>query len=128
MHEGNLYRNIQTNTAIIQTPMKMKKNVPGDTITRSMSELWKDTGNVYKTVMVITKRANQISQDMKNDIHNKLQEVASYTDNLDEIFENKEQIEISKHYEKMPKPVLIATTEFEDGEVYYRSPMENLNK
>lgn len=108
--------------------MKTKKNVPGDTITRSMVEMWKDTGNVYKSVMIMAKRANQISLDVKNDINRKLQEVANYTDNLDEFFENKEQIEISKHYERMPKPVLVATAEFENGEVYYRLPSDNLNK
>lgn len=107
--------------------MEIKKNnVPTNTITRSMQELWKDTDNVYESVMIIAKRANQLSLEIKQDLAVKLQEFASYADNLDEVFENQEQIEISRFYEKLPKPTLIATSEFQDNELYYRMPGENL--
>ena len=99
-----------------------KSSAPSNTVTRDMMKLSADTGNVYETVMIIGKRANQISVEMKQDLEKKLQEFASYTDNLEEIFENREQIEISKFYERIPKPVLIATQEFEDGEIYCRDP------
>lgn len=91
-----------------------KSNAPTNTITRDMMRLSEDTGNVYETVMVIGKRANQISVEMKQDLEKKLQEFASYNDNLEEVFENREQIEISRYYEKLPKPTLIAAQEYED--------------
>lgn len=97
-----------------------KTNAPTTTVTRDLMELCKDTGNIYETVMVIAKRANQISQEIKNELSKKLQEFASYSDNLEEVFENREQIEISKYYEKQPKPGLTAISEFEAGEIYYR--------
>ena len=99
-----------------------KTNAPTNTVTRNLMELCEDTGNIYETVSIIGKRANQIAAEMKNDLSKKLQEFASYTDNLEEIFENREQIEISKFYERIPKPVLIATQEFEDGQIYFRNP------
>ena len=99
-----------------------KTNAPTNTVTRNLMELCEDTGNIYETVAIIGKRANQIAAEMKNDLSKKLQEFASYTDNLEEIFENREQIEISKFYERIPKPVLIATQEFEDGQIYFRNP------
>ena len=80
------------------------------------------TGNVYETVCIIAKRANQISVEMKNDLEKKLQEFASFNDNLEEVFENREQIEISRYYEKLPKPTLIAAQEYQEGKVYYRNP------
>ena len=76
----------------------------------------------YETVAIIGKRANQISVEMKNDLSKKLQEFASYNDNLEEVFENREQIEISRYYEKLPKPTLIAAQEYEEGKVYFRNP------
>ena len=99
-----------------------KSNAPTNTITRDMMRLSEDTGNVYETVVVIGKRANQISVEMKQDLEKKLQEFASYTDNLEEIFENREQIEISKFYERMPKPTLIAFEELKENEIYHRNP------
>ena len=81
-----------------------------------------ETGNIYESVAIIAKRANQISSDLKSEISKKLQEFASTSDNLDEVFENREQIEISRFYEKLPKPSLIATQEFIDGKIYYRNP------
>ena len=97
-----------------------KSNAPKNTITRDMMRLSEDTGNVYETVVIIGKRANQISVEMKQDLEKKLQEFASYNDNLEEVFENREQIEISKHYEKLPKPTSIAIQEWLDGEIYFR--------
>lgn len=92
------------------------------TITRELNKLSEDTGNVYESVMIISKRANQIGTQMKHDLEKKLQEFASFTDNLEEVFENREQIEISRYYEKLPKATLIAVKEYEDGNVYFRNP------
>jgi len=99
-----------------------KTNAPLNTVTRDMIELSKDTGNVYETVCIIAKRANQIAGEMKHDLEKKLQEFASLNDNLEEISENREQIEISRYYEKLPKPTLIATQEYVDHKLYYRNP------
>ena len=96
------------------------KQVPTDTITRNLSELAKPTGNIYETVMIIAKRANQISANVKQELSQKLEEFSNYADTLEETFENREQIEISKHYERLPKPTLVAIEEFRDGEIYYR--------
>ena len=105
-----------------------KTNAPSNTITRNMVELCEDTGNVYETVAIIGKRANQIAVEMKNDLSKKLQEFASYNDNLEEVFENRQQIEISRYYEKLPKPTLIAAQEYEEGKVYYRNPAKEKEK
>ena len=105
-----------------------KPTAPSNTITRNMVELCEDTGNVYETVAIIGKRANQIAVEMKNDLSKKLQEFASYNDNLEEVFENREQIEISRYYEKLPKPTLIAAQEYEEGKVYYRNPAKEKEK
>ena len=105
-----------------------KTNAPSNTITRNMVELCEDTGNVYETVAIIGKRASQIAVEMKNDLSKKLQEFASYNDNLEEVFENREQIEISRYYEKLPKPTLIAAQEYEEGKVYYRNPAKEKEK
>ena len=104
-----------------------KTNAPTNTITRDMIKLCDQTGNVFETVAIIAKRANQISVEMKQDLEKKLQEFASVNDNLEEVFENREQIEISRYYEKLPKPTLIAAKEFEDGKVYYRNPAKEKN-
>ena len=105
-----------------------KTKAPANTVTRHMTELCADTGNVYETVAIIGKRANQISVEIKNDLSKKLQEFASYNDNLEEVFENREQIEISRYYEKLPKPTLIAAQEYEEGKVYYRNPAKEKEK
>lgn len=86
-----------------------KTNAPTNTVTRDIMDLCDETGNIYESVAIIGKRANQISLDIKNELSKKLQEFASVSDNLDEVFENREQIEISRFYEKLPKPSLIAT-------------------
>ncbi|MDD2437770.1 MAG: DNA-directed RNA polymerase subunit omega [Massilibacteroides sp.] len=104
-----------------------KSNAPVNTITRDMMKLSADTGNVYETVMIIAKRANQLAVEMKQDLEKKLQEFASYNDNLEEVFENREQIEISRYYEKLPKSTLIATQEYEEGKIYYRNPAKDKN-
>ncbi len=105
-----------------------KTNAPTNTVTRNMMDLCEDTGNVYETVAIIGKRANQIGLEMKNDLSKKLQEFASYNDNLEEVFENREQIEISRYYEKLPKPTLIATQEYMEDKVYHRNPAKEKEK
>ena len=87
-------------------------------------DLCDETGNIYESVAIIGMRANQISLDIKNELSKKLQEFASVSDNLDEVFENREQIEISRFYEKLPKPSLIATQEFVEGKIYFRNPLK----
>lgn len=99
-----------------------KTNAPSSTITRDMNTISEEVGNVYETVKIIGKRANQISVELKSELEKKLQEFASYTDNLEEVFENREQIEISRFYEKLPKPTLIATQEFIENKVFHRNP------
>ena len=101
-----------------------KTNAPTNTVTRDIMELCDETGNIYESVAIIGKRANQISMDIKNELSKKLQEFASVSDNLDEVFENREQIEISRFYEKLPKPTLSATQEFIEGKVYFRNPVK----
>lgn len=92
------------------------------TIPRDLEILSKETGNEYETVMILAKRANQIASELKEELDQKLQEFASYTDNLEETFENREQIEISRFYERLPKPTLIAFEELEEGQIYHRNP------
>ena len=99
-----------------------KSTAPTNTVTRDVMELCEETGNIYESVAIIAKRANQISAEIKNELSKKLQEFASATDNLDEVFENREQIEISRFYEKLPKPTLMATEEFVNGKIYFRNP------
>jgi len=107
---------------------KKTKGVPTTTVTRNINDLNRQTGNIYQTVMVIAKRANQIAIEMKEELEKKLEEFSSYTDNLEEIFENQEQIEISKFYEKLPKPVLYATEEFLNGKLEFEIPEDENEK
>ncbi len=104
--------------------MENKSQVPTNTITRELRDFAAPTGNIYETVMIIAKRANQISVDIKQELSKKLEEFSSYADTLEETFENREQIEISRYYEKLPKPVLTATKEFEDNKIFYRKAEE----
>ena len=105
-----------------------KTNAPLNTVTRDMIEMSQDTGIVYETVSIIAKRANQIAGEMKHELEKKLQEFASLNDNLEEISENREQIEISRYYEKLPKPTLIAAQEYIEGKIHHRNPeREKLN-
>ena len=97
-----------------------KSKAPVNTVTRNIMDLSRETGNIYESVAIIAKRANQISVEIKQDLNKKLSEFASYNDTLEEVFENREQIEISRYYEKLPKPTLLATEEFIEGSVYWR--------
>lgn len=99
-----------------------KSNAPVNTTTRNIMDLCEETGNIYESVAIIAKRSNQIAAEIKQDLNKKLTEFASYNDSLEEVFENREQIEISRYYEKLPKPTLLATQEFIEGNVYYRDP------
>lgn len=102
-----------------------KSAAPLNTVTHDLIKLAEPTGNIYETVSIISKRANQISSEMKHDLDKKLQEFASMNDNLEEISENREQIEISRYYEKLPKPTLIAIKEYEDDKIAYRNAMKD---
>lgn len=102
-----------------------KVNAPSSTISRDMNSLSANVGNVYETVKIIAKRSNQISVEIKSELDKKLQEFASFNENIEEVFENREQIEISRYYEKLPKPTLIATQEFQEDKVYYRNPIKD---
>ena len=97
-----------------------KSNIPNNTITRKLTDLDAPTGNIYKSVAIIARRANQISSDLKQELTRKLADFSSTNDSLEETFENREQIEISRYYERMPKPTIIATEEFLEGKVYFR--------
>jgi DNA-directed RNA polymerase subunit K/omega len=94
--------------------------------TRNLEDIKKKTGNLYESIAVIAKRANQINISLKEELHNKLDEFASHTDSLEEIHENKEQIEISRAYERMPNPSLLATQEFMEDKVYFRKGEDEL--
>ncbi len=102
-----------------------KSKAPVNTVTRNIMDLCDETGNIYESVAIIAKRANQISTQIKEDLSKKLAEFASYNDSLEEVFENREQIEISRYYEKLPKPSLLATQEFVEGKVYWRDPQKD---
>lgn len=104
-----------------------KTNAPLNTVTRDMIAMAEQTGNVYETVCIIGKRANQISKEMKEDLEKKLQEFAS-NDNMEEVSENREQIEISRFYEKLPKPTLIAAQEYIDHKLYFSNPAKEKDK
>jgi len=97
-----------------------KTKAPLSTITRDLNYLDGSTQNIYQTVKIASKRANQISVEIKQELNRKLEEFASYTDNLEEVFENPEQIEISRFFERLPKPSLISLQELTEGQVYYR--------
>jgi DNA-directed RNA polymerase subunit K/omega len=110
---SKLRRQLSANTSNVVEPKKL-------------SAIKDKTGNLYESIAIIAKRANQINITLKEELHNKLEEFASHTDSLEEIHENKEQIEISKAYERMPNPSLLATTEFMEDKVYFRKNDEDL--
>lgn len=91
-------------------------------------DLCENTGNIYESVVIIGKRSNQIAAQIKQDLNKKLAEFASYNDSLEEVFENREQIEISRYYEKLPKPTLLATQEFIEDNTYFRDPSQDKNE
>ncbi|MDR2562572.1 MAG: DNA-directed RNA polymerase subunit omega [Prevotellaceae bacterium] len=99
---------------------KRASHCPGNTVTRDVEKLDKVTGNTYESVMVIAKRANQISVTMKQELSKKLEEFTSFSESIEEVFENREQIEMSKHYEQLPKSTLQAIQEFQEGKIYFR--------
>ena len=105
--------------------MSKKTNIPTSIITRDTDQIAEPTGNIYESVVVISKRARQISVSMKEELNSKLAEFASTVDNLEEVFENREQIEISRFYERMPKPTSVAIEEFMDDELVYRRVEED---
>ena len=109
--------------------MNYKKiKAPTTTVTRNLMDFAEPTGNIYESVAIMGKRANQLTEDIKADLSQKLKEFGSKNDVLDEEFENREQIEISRYYECMAKPSLMAEQEFIDGNVYFRRPDSDRNK
>ena len=104
--------------------MEIKKNVPNNTVTRKFVDLDSPTGNIYESINIIARRANQIASELKTELNRKLSDFSSPTDTMEETFENREQIEISRYYERLPKPVIIATEEFLDDEIYYKKKEE----
>lgn len=96
--------------------------IENTTVTRDLRTLEGPTENIYESISIIAKRANQIGLAVKEELNSKLQEFATTSDNLEEIFENREQIEISRHYERQPKPSLIAINDFQEGKIYFRNP------
>jgi len=99
-----------------------KSKAPCTTITRDIVDLEKGTNNIYESLVIIAKRSDQIAIEIKKELDQKLEEFASFSDNLDETFENREQIEISKFYERLPKPTLMAIEEFKEDKIYWRRP------
>lgn len=99
-------------------------NAAKTTVTRDVSKLDTETGNIYEAVAILGKRANQISVQIKEELSAKLEEFAVTGENLEEVYENREQIEVSKHYERMPKPAAIAIQELVEGKIYFRRPEE----
>ena len=105
--------------------MEIKKNVPSNTVTRKLVDLDSPTGNIYESINIIARRANQIAIELKTELTRKLADFSAPTDSaVEETFENREQIEISRYYERLPKPAIIATEEFLDGEIYFRHGAE----
>ena len=102
-----------------------KSKAPTNTVTRNIVDLSNETGNIYESVCIIAKRSNQIAAEIKQDLQKKLAEFSSYNDTLDEVFENREQIEISRYYEKLPKPTLLAAEKFERDQIYWRDPQRD---
>lgn len=105
-----------------------RTKAPVSTTTQDINNLDSETGNIYETVVIISRRANQIALDLKQELNKKLEEFAYYTDNLEEVMENKEQIEISRFYERLSKPTSIALEEYKEGKIYYRFTNEPQNE
>ncbi len=108
--------------------MSTTKKVPTNTVTRDLNELVTETGNIYETVMILAKRANQIAAAEKKELTKKLEDFKNDHDTMEEVFENREQIEISKYYEKQPKPSLVATEEFMEGQIHYKIAEDQPNE
>ncbi len=103
-----------------KTRRQLNTSAANNVETRNLVDLKEKTGNIYESISIVAKRANQINISLKEELHNKLEEFATHTDSLEEVHENKEQIEISKAYERMPNPALLATQEFIDDKIYFR--------
>ncbi|TNJ43099.1 DNA-directed RNA polymerase subunit omega [Tamlana fucoidanivorans] len=102
--------------------MDLKKiNAPVNTVTYDRNQIDEPTGNIYESISIIARRADQINTEIKKELIDKLEEFATYNDSLEEIFENKEQIEVSKFYEKLPKPHALAVQEWLTDKVYFRN-------
>lgn len=99
---------------------KVKRTTPLNTITYNKAEIEAPTGNIYKAINIVAKRSNQINVEVKKELISKLEEFATHNDSLEEVFENKEQIEVSRYFEKLPKSHAIALEEWMDGKIYYR--------
>lgn len=99
-----------------------KVKTADEAVTRDIENFSKETGNIYESVVILSKRANQISLEIKEELNEKIEEFATPSDSLEEVFENREQIEIARFYEQLPKPTLIAIQEFLDGKIYFRNP------
>jgi DNA-directed RNA polymerase subunit K/omega len=99
-----------------------------EAVTRDTRKFTEKTGNIYESVVILSKRANQISLELKDELGKKIEEFATTNDNLEEVFENKEQIEIARFYERLPKPTLIAVQEFSTDQIYYRNPHKEIRK
>ncbi len=104
---------------------KIPEKTSDSTVTRDLNQIDQSTQNLYESVVVLSKRANQLNIDLKEELQKKLEEFSSDIDNLEEIFENREQIEISRYYEQLPKPTLVAIQEFLEGKVYHRNPSKH---
>lgn len=100
--------------------MEIRKGLTTTTVTRDIAQLAESTGNIYESTVIMAKRANQIAATLKQELKEKLEEFTTYADTLEETFENREQIDISKHYERLPKPTLIAIDEFENDKLEVR--------
>ena len=105
-----------------------KVKAPTTTVTRNLMDFCRDTNNLYESVAIIAKRSNQIAQEMKEELNKNLVEFGSHNDTLEEVFENEEQIQISRYYERLPKPTLIATEEFLNDDIYYRNPAKETER
>lgn len=101
-------------------------SVPNEIITRNLVDFEKNTKNLYESIAIIAKRSNQISAKVKEELSEKLNEFQSHSDNLEEVFENREQIEISKYYERQPKATLVSLSEFMDNKIYHRNPSKEV--
>ena len=99
---------------------QLSSNTSSVVETKNLVDIKNKTGNLYESITIVAKRANQINITLKEELHNKLEEFATHTDSLEEIHENKEQIEISRAYERMPNPAILATQEFMEDKIYYR--------
>ena len=105
-----------------------KTNAPSTTVTRNLMDFCRDTNNLYESVAIIAKRSNQRATEMKEELNKKLVEFGAHNDTLEEVFENEEQIQISRYYERLPKPTLIATQEFLEDRIYFRNPAKETER